>query len=418
MAEEKTEQTRSPQSGRADEERLGQTLVARGLVTAEELKNCRSASAVSPPGAEGLATRLVAAGHLTQAQARRAMADLARGAGQMVPGYEVMEKLGQGAMGVVFRARQLSLDRLVAIKILHPKLAANSEFLERFRREALLAARLSHNNVVQAIDVGSAGSVHYFVMELIDGKTIRQELDAGKIYDEREAVDIVLQVAQALAHAHRRGLIHRDVKPANIVLTGEGVAKLADLGLAHATSDRARVKGERGLVVGTPWYIAPEQIAARPDVDGRADIYSLGATLYHMVTGQPPFSGDVEEVLDAHLEEELTPPDHINEDLSAGLAEVVEVMMAKDRKKRYRNADDLIIDLECLLAGEPPKQARQKIEEATLEALAHGEEEDEEIEELFPAYEGPPHPWVWIGVLGGLLGLSLLFNLVMMLRRH
>jgi serine/threonine-protein kinase len=400
---------------RAEEEKLAQVLVSRGLLTAEELKTCRSGE--GPPGPEGLASRLVAAGLLTRGQARRALQDLTQGATQMIPGYQLLEKLGQGAMGVVYRARQLSLDRLVAVKLLHAKLAANADFLQRFRREALLAARLSHNNVVQAIDVGSAGALHYFVMELVEGKTIKQELDTGRVFEEREAVEIVLQVAQALAHAHRRGLIHRDVKPANIVRTAEGVAKLADLGLARGANDRAVVRGERGLVIGTPYYIAPEQIESRPDVDQRADLYSLGATLYHMVTGRPPFPGkDVEKVLDDHLEAELVPPDHLNEFLSSGLGEVVEVMMARDRKKRYQNADDLVIDLECLLAGEAPKLARKKMEEGMLEALAEGEEE-EEPEALHPP-EGPKHAWVWIGVLGGLLGLSLLLNLVMLLRRH
>jgi eukaryotic-like serine/threonine-protein kinase len=410
MTKQKEEPGRTPSTARVEEERLAQSLVAHGLVAADDMKVCRSGD---ESGGEALLKRLVAGGHITRSQARRALQEAASVSGQMVPGYQVMEKLGQGAMGVVFRARQLSLDRLVAVKVLHPRLAANSAFLERFRREALLAARLSHNNVVQAIDVGSAGSVHYFVMELVEGKTIRQELDSGKAYTEHEAVELVLQVAQALAHAHRRGLIHRDVKPANIVLTADGVAKLADLGLARATADEA----ERNMIVGTPWYIAPEQIEARPDIDGRADIYSLGATLYHMVTGGPPFNGDVETVLDAHLHEELIPPDHRNEKLSSGLGEVVEVMMAKGRKKRYQSADDLIIDLECLLAGEAPRLARQKIEKATLGALAEGEEEIEEIEEIREV-SGPPHAWVWIVVLGAILGVSVLINVVLLLHRQ
>src|SRR5262249_30267896 len=162
----------------------------------------------------------------------------------------------------------------------------------------------------------------YFVMEYVAGKTVRQELDAGKVFEEREALDVALQVAQALHQAHRRGLIHRDVKPANIMRTADGVAKLADLGLAREASDRAAVKAEKGLLVGTPYYIAPEQIEGREDVDIRADLYALGATLYHMVTGRPPFTGkDVDEILDAHLHEELVPPDHVNQKLSSGVGE-------------------------------------------------------------------------------------------------
>src|SRR5262249_47940844 len=160
---------------------------------------------------------------------------------------------------------------------------------DRFQREAHLAAKFSSNNIVQAIDVGSSGNMHYFVMEYVEGITIKDELDKGKIYEEKEAIDIVLQIAQALQHAHRRKLLHRDIKPANIILTPDGIAKLADLGMARGTTDESLVKAEMGMTIGTPYYISPEQINSRGDVDSRADLYSLGATLYHMVTGKAPF---------------------------------------------------------------------------------------------------------------------------------
>ena len=399
---------------RLDEERLSHALISRGLLTREEVRACRGSS--DGVGPEALLARLTIAGALTAGQAQRAKVELSTLLGQQIPGYHLMEKLGQGAMGVVYKARQASMDRLVAVKLLHPKLAADPEFLQRLTREAHTAAKLSHNNIVQAIDVGSAGPLHYFVMELVEGKTIRQEMDAGKKYTEREALEIVIQIAQALQHAARRGLVHRDVKPANIVLTADGVAKLADLGMARDATDLAQAKREKGLAIGTPYYIAPEQVRGRQDVDVRADMYSLGATLYHMTTGQPPFPGkDVEKLLDAHLTEELTPPDHINQNLSSGLGEVVEFMMAKDRRKRYATADDLIIDLECLLAGDPPKLARRKIEANTLRELAEGDAD--EPDDAPERASGPPMPWVWIGVLGGLLGLSILMNLILMLRR-
>jgi serine/threonine-protein kinase len=420
MAERASEDRDRPAGAdeRLDEERLAQALVGRGLVTAEEVQACRSRRA-GDPGPKALLTRLVAGRALTRAQARRVYRELTALLGEQIPGYQLLEKLGQGSMGVVFKARQVSMNRLVAVKILHGKLASSERFLERFVREAHLAARLSHNNVVQAIDVGSAGPLHYFVMELVEGQTIRKRLDAGEVFEEREAVDIVLQVAQALGHAHRRGLIHRDVKPSNIVLTADGVAKLADLGLARSEDDAAAVRSERGLTFGTPHYIAPEQILGRSNIDGRADLYSLGATLYHMVTGQPPYSGKgAEQLFRAHLEAELTPPDHLNPNLSAGLGEVVELLLAKDRRHRYRNADDLAIDLECLLAGDPPKLARQRIEADTLRGLAEGEAEPGEEERERPAPAGgPPHGWLWVAVLGTLLGLSALLNLVLLLHR-
>jgi serine/threonine-protein kinase len=332
---------------------------------------------------------------------------------QQIPGYELVEKLGQGSMGTVYKARQLSMDRLVAIKMLHPRLAAKQDLLSRLDREAHLAAKLSHNNIVQAIDVGVAGRLHYFVMEYIQGTTIKHELEAGKVYTEREALEIVLQVAQALQHAHRRGLIHRDVKPANIILTPERVAKLADLGMARETADEERARAEKGMTIGTPFYISPEQIYPLDEIDGRADIYSLGATLYHMVTGQPPFPGTkVDEVLRAHLEQELTPPDHLNTALSSGLGEMVEFMMARDRRLRYPTAEDLIMDLKSLLNGQPPTLARERIAAGTLDELAEGEEDEPDTVEI--ALNKPNR--LWLAVLGSLLAVSLLLNLVLLLK--
>jgi serine/threonine-protein kinase len=400
-------------SSKLAEERLAHALVSRGLVTREEVQQCRQDGTAA---GDSLLSRLVKAGSLTLAQARRAKQELPQLLSQEIPGYELLQKLGQGAMGTVFKARQLSMNRPVAIKVLHSRLAANPEFLERFTREAHLAAKLSHNNVIQAIDVGSAGAIHYFVMEYVEGTTLRQELEAGRRYDEQTAVDIVLQIAQALQHASRRGLIHRDIKPANIVLTPDGIAKLADLGMARETADAALARAEKGLTIGTPFYISPEQVEGHEDIDVRADIYSLGATLYHLVTGRPPFPGKgVDKVLQAHLEEELIPPDHINTDLSSGLGEVVEFMMAKDRHERYQKPDDLILDLECLLAGEAPKLARQRIEAATLRGLAHGEEDEDDDARTFRRKQGVE--WWWLAILGGLLGVSLLVNLILLLLR-
>lgn len=397
-----------------EEDRLSHALISRGLVTAEEIERCRN-PADSPAGPEMLLQRLVKAGFLTTSQAKRSLQEMSDLVKHQIPGYQLLEKLGQGAMGTVFKARQLSMNRAVAVKVLSPKLAANPSYIERFTREAHVAAKLSHNNIVQAIDVGSAGKIQYFVMEYVSGTTIQQELDKGKVYDEREAVNIVLQVARALQHAHKRGLIHRDIKPANVILTKDRVAKLADLGLARQTRDRAQAEAEKGLAVGTPFYISPEQIYGQEDIDCRADIYALGATLYHMVTGQPPFPGkNVDKVFTDHLEKELTPPDHINTGLSSGLGEVVEFMMAKNRKQRYSTPEELIVDLECLLAGEAPRLARQHFGSSSLSGLAGGEV-DEDDDDYRPRGKQPNA--IWLGVLGGLLGLSALLNVILLLKK-
>jgi serine/threonine protein kinase len=396
-----------------EDEKLAHALVSRGLITRDEWQEARTPEAVGNPAL--ILARLVQNGHLTLNQAQRLKGELANITAQQIPGYKLLDKLGEGSTGTVFKARQLSMDRLVAIKVLFPKLAANREFLERFQREAHLAAKFSSNNVIQAIDVGQAGGYNYFVMEYVEGVTIKDELSKGKIYEEKEAVDIVLQIAQALQHAHRRNLIHRDIKPANIVITREGVAKLADLGMARATGDQPGVKEEKGIA-GTPYYMAPEQIRGKKDVDSRVDIYALGATLFHMVTGRPPFPyPTTKEVLRAHLEEELTPPDHLNTKLSSGLGEVVEFMMAKSRKKRYPSPDELIVDLECLLHDEPPKFARQNMA-ATLESLSHGQAETEEEEE--ESDDGKPQmvPLTWALIMMGILALSCVGNLFLLLR--
>jgi eukaryotic-like serine/threonine-protein kinase len=190
------------------------------------------------------------------------------------------------------------------------------------------------------------------------------------------------------------------------------VPKLADLGMARETENAEIAKAERGMTIGTPFYISPEQIRGKIDIDGRADIYSLGATLYHMVTGQPPFPGNkIEPVLEAHLYNELTPPDHLNTTLSSGLGEVVEYMMAKDRNQRYRHAEDLLIDLECLARGQPPKLVNDRFNAGALEQLASGDADEEEQAGIS---QRQAHRFkMGLIVVGVLLALSFLINIIL-----
>jgi serine/threonine-protein kinase len=311
-------------------------------------------------------------------------------------------------MATVFKARQLSLDRTVAIKVLPKKLGENPEFVQRFYKEGRAAARLNHNNIVQAIDVGEAGGYHYFVMEYIDGKTVFDDLAANKLYTEQEALDIIVQVARALDHATERGFVHRDVKPKNIMLTKGGVAKLADMGLARETGDMKAAMEEAGRAYGTPYYISPEQIRGEMNIDFRADMYSLGATLYHMVTGKLPFEGTTPAaVMHKHLKEELVPPDHIVPTLSSGIGVVIERMMAKKRADRYSSMGDLLKDLEAIYRGEPPLQAKLEYDDNLLQGLA---ESGETVEMDSPVGEDEPVPvmvpLVWIFVLGALVSVE------------
>jgi len=319
---------------------------------------------------------LVDLGFLTRTQLNRLQGineDSGGQPAQQIPGYQILNKCGAGAMAVVYRARQLSLNRIVAIKILPRRLSKNAEFVERFYREGRAAAQLNHPNIVQAIDVGEAGGYHYFVMEYVEGCTVYDELAEGKVYSEAEAIDIITQVARALQHAHERGIIHRDVKPKNIMLTRERVAKLADMGLARETSDHEAAMAEAGRAYGTPYYISPEQIRGEVDIDHRADLYSLGATWYHMVTGRVPFEGPTPSaVMHKHLKEPLTPPDHLNTRLSAGCGAMIEMLMAKEREQRYPFCRELLEDLELLARGQPPYYAQRRIDQNVLDNLAEG----------------------------------------------
>ena len=280
-----------------------------------------------------------------------------------IPGYQILGKLCDGSMGALYKARQASVDRVVVVKVLRDILARKPEFVERFRREARMAARLTHRNIVATIDAGESGGHHYLVMEHLEGETVQGYLDRRRIFDERAALQIALAVAEALKHTHERGVVHRDIKPANIVLTREGNVKLIDLGLARLVADATWGATEAGKAIGTPEYISPEQARGQVDVDVRGDIYGLGATLYHMVTGRVPHAGaTTAEVLRKHVDVEvlLLPPESINPKLSVGFGAVVKKMMAREREDRYRHPDDLILDLRCVLRGERPTIAQPK----------------------------------------------------------
>jgi serine/threonine-protein kinase len=346
------------------------------LCTETELQRCQKELKALIDSEPSTLEQLLLKHHfLTQTQAERLKNSIreSKAATNQIPGYKVLGKLGSGAMAVVYKARQLSLDRIVAVKVLPKRFTEKSDYIRRFYKEGKTAAKMNHNNIVQAIDVGEVGGLYYFVMEYVEGKTLHDDLSKGKVFNEQEALDIVIQLSNALAHAHAQGLIHRDVKPKNIMINTEGVVKLADMGLARETSDIKAAKHEEGKAFGTPYYIAPEQIRGEVNIDGRADIYALGATLFHMVTGRVPFEASTpSEVMRKHLKEPLTPPDHINTSLSAGIAEVIEVMMAKKKNDRYTNMEELLTDLKAIRDGHSPLRARQKFNLDALEQLEQG----------------------------------------------
>jgi serine/threonine-protein kinase len=399
------------------EHRLEQYVVSRGLVTEDELKEARRLLNRSENEGRGmsLTEALVRAGGLTESQARRVSAMVAaepaaasakpgepappaqgtKDDGSLpkitVPGIQLIERIGRGSQAIVYKGRQVSVDRIVAVKVMLSKGARDPQARQRFVQEARAAAKLSHNNIVQAIDAGETQAGYpYFIQEFIDGTTVFDLLkDGGGPLPEGRALEIVIHIAEALAHAHSRGFIHRDVKPKNIMLTKEGVAKLADMGLARQVTD---VDAEEvGKAFGTPYYIAPEQVLGSAKIDFRADIYSLGATFYEMLTGRPPFTAQTpQQVMQKHVTAPLTPPDHVNKNLSAGVSEVVEVMMAKRPDDRYKSTEDLLVDLRAVARGEPPRIARERVDRGDkwMEQLAEGKE----VRQGDAEEPGPPPP--------------------------
>jgi beta-lactam-binding protein with PASTA domain/predicted Ser/Thr protein kinase len=265
--------------------------------------------------------------------------------------YEVEGVLGQGGMAKVFKGHDKVLGRPVAVKVLSPQFAGDDQFVARFRREAQAAAGLNHPNIVSVFDTGSQQDVHYIVMEYVRGRTLRDTIRSeGPILPER-AAEIADAVARALGSAHEAGLVHRDIKPGNIMLTSDGEVKVMDFGIARtATGDTLT---QTAAVLGTASYLSPEQ-AQGQSVDGRSDIYSLGCVLYEMVAGRPPFTGDSPvSIAYKHVKEDPVPPSRINPDVPKDLENVIMKAMAKNPANRYQSADEMRQDLERLLQGLP-----------------------------------------------------------------
>ncbi len=319
--------------------------VASGLLTDEQatkLARMRHNRKERDGEAPSLAEMAVDKGLLTASQAERlVVAQKAFDEDKKIAGYQIEEKLGAGSMGTVYRARQLSLDRVVAIKILSPHLARKPAYVERFLREARAVAKLNHPNVISGIDAGEADGVRYFVMEYASGMTIGDLVKRGGAMDESRVMRIAQQISRALEHAHQAGLVHRDVKPDNILITKDGVAKLCDLGLAKDSP-------EEGRSLGTPAYISPEQAQGLATVDTRSDLYSFGCTLYEMLVGHVPFAGNAKVAMVKHLTEEAEPVRAIDPTISEAFAGIVARLMEKNQDDRYSTPRDLTTALIAL----------------------------------------------------------------------
>jgi len=261
--------------------------------------------------------------------------------------YELLERVGGGGMAFVYKARDVRLNRIVAVKILSPHFTGDEDFVRKFRREAQAAASLSSPNIVGVFDVGQDGDVHYIVMEFLHGKTLKQIINEKGRLSVPEVLQIGKQIAEALQVAHKHGVVHRDIKPHNIMITADGHVKVTDFGIARAVTGSTLT--ETGAMVGSVHYISPEQ--ARGGIVGElSDIYSLGVVLYEMLTGQVPFEGDTMfSIALKHLQEKPRAVRELNPGVPAAVERIVLKAMSKDQASRYQTADELAADLRRLL---------------------------------------------------------------------
>lgn len=353
---------------------VGQLAVEAGLLTEDQLIACQKTQDDAGAGGHGspeFEAMLVKKGYLTDDQLRlmkkageRLLRDEVRSQPMRIGGCEVLGKLGEGGLGTVYKARQISMGRIVALKVLHKKWMKDEEFKKRFLLEARLAGRLSHQNLIQVFDVGREHDQYFFSMEYIDGETVEQIIDREGPMQLDRAFDIVIQVLRAVTYIWKHKIVHRDIKPGNIMVTRSGAAKLADFGFVKSKFDP--LLSTEGEVLGTPDYISPEQAMGLPDIDFRSDVYALGASLYHMLSGRPPFGGTSSEVMEKHIREEPPDPREFRKDLSEPTVHLLQKMMEKDPDDRYSNTQELFEDIELVRMGQDPAGDRPQAGKATI----------------------------------------------------
>lgn len=352
---------------------FGTIAVRNGLLKPDKLEECLAIQRQAD--IEGRRVQLeqivVDQGYMTSLEIKavqkareRYLREKQKNEGVSVTGYELLGTLGEGGLGVVYKARQVSMNRLVALKVLHRHWVTDDEFRKRFILEARVVGKLSHQNLIQVYDVGKENGYYYFAMEYVPGKTCEQLVEETGPMPVPEAVNIIIQVVRALRYYKDFDIVHRDIKPSNILVTRQGVGKLGDFGFVKSKLDKEL--GYEGMVLGTPDYISPEQAMGDEHVDWRSDIYSLGATFYHLITGQPPFDGSGSTVMLKHVKEQPPSPRQVNPKLNDDVCHVIEKMMAKKRQDRYPTLELLFEDLELLRAGRSPASPRLEVGKSTI----------------------------------------------------
>lgn len=289
--------------------------------------------------------------------------------------YRLLERLGAGGMGEVYKAEQLRMDRIVALKVLRPELLQHPTLRHRFRREVRVASKLNHPHIVHVFDAECDGDVHYLVMDYVEGIDLARLIDEGGRLTVARACDYIRQAALGLQHAHEKGLVHRDVKPANLLVDGHRTVKLLDMGLARPIGDDSGLTmmtmggplTRAGTVLGTPDYMAPEQARDSSTVDGRADIYGLGATLVYLLTGEPPYPGG--SPVDKLLKHQLEPLPKLRDlrpDAPPGLDAVLARLLAKKPEERYATAAEAAAALAPFAAAAPAELSLPRPEETLM----------------------------------------------------
>jgi len=322
-------------------------------------------------------------------KARERLLKDARARGQRIGGYEILGKVGEGGLGVVYRARQISMGRIVALKLLHEKWVGDDEFRKRFLMEARLVGRLSHPNLIQVFDVGRHQNSFYYSMEFVDGEPLDKRLDREGTLSAAAGADVALQVARALGYLQARKIVHRDVKPGNIMITKDGQAKLGDFGFVRTSLES--VLSTEGEVLGTPDYISPEAARGERNLDFRSDLYSLGATLYHAWSGHPPFTGDATEVMEAHLKATPRPLAELRPDLPTAARRIVERLLRKNPAERPESFDEVVALLERLRAESTGVPAGAAEEAGALARMA-----EDDLRREAEALRKSARKWRWI----------------------
>lgn len=272
--------------------------------------------------------------------------------------YEIIERIGSGGMAIVYKAKDLLLNRIVTVKVLREQFVADEDFVRRFRREAQSAASLSHTNIVSIYDVGKEGETEYIVMEYIEGQNLKELIRNYAPLSTEQTLNLGIQIAEAIRHAHEHHIIHRDIKPHNILVTADGRVKVTDFGIARAVS--AATMTHTGDIVGSVHYLSPEQ-AKGVQTNEQSDVYSLGIILYELLTGKVPYDGETPiSIALKHLQEEAVPPSKLNPRVNPALENLVLRAIAKSPEQRYATAKDLLQDLHNVQAGQPVRRVENQ----------------------------------------------------------